>query len=128
MSNFIIKEAREHNLKDLDVEIPQDKLVVIADLSASGSHSPNKVRPFTILKCRLFLVRRGNCLTRAVAAIRASDLSREGWCRRRSEYRAAMELEMGMSRQPANSERMASRSDSRNPGLVRSSFWVTTEK
>src|SRR3972149_2636702 len=31
-----IKGAREHNLKNLDVEIPRDKLVVITGLSGSG--------------------------------------------------------------------------------------------
>jgi excinuclease ABC subunit A len=40
MSNsIIIKGAREHNLKDLDVEIPRDKLVVITGLSGSGKSS-----------------------------------------------------------------------------------------
>ena len=40
MSNFIvIKGAREHNLKNLDVEIPRDKLVVITGLSGSGKSS-----------------------------------------------------------------------------------------
>ncbi len=36
---IIIKGAREHNLKDLDVEIPRDKLVVITGLSGSGKSS-----------------------------------------------------------------------------------------
>ena len=40
MSNsIIIKGAREHNLKNLDVEIPRDKLVVITGLSGSGKSS-----------------------------------------------------------------------------------------
>ena len=34
-----IKRAREHNLKNLDVEIPRDKLVVITGLSGSGKSS-----------------------------------------------------------------------------------------
>jgi excinuclease ABC subunit A len=34
--NIIIKGAREHNLKNIDVEIPRDKLVVITGLSGSG--------------------------------------------------------------------------------------------
>ncbi|PIR19884.1 MAG: excinuclease ABC subunit A [Deltaproteobacteria bacterium CG11_big_fil_rev_8_21_14_0_20_47_16] len=33
---LIIKGAREHNLKDIDVTIPKDKLVVITGLSGSG--------------------------------------------------------------------------------------------
>src|SRR3970282_1554009 len=33
---IIIKGAREHNLKNIDVEIPRDKLVVITGLSGSG--------------------------------------------------------------------------------------------
>ena len=40
MSNsIIIKGAREHNLKNLDVEIPRDKLVVMTGLSGSGKSS-----------------------------------------------------------------------------------------
>src|SRR5690349_3461928 len=35
----IIKGAREHNLKHIDVEIPRDKLVVITGLSGSGKSS-----------------------------------------------------------------------------------------
>ena len=37
--SIIIKGAREHNLKNLDVEIPRDKLVVITGLSGSGKSS-----------------------------------------------------------------------------------------
>ncbi len=36
---IIIKGAREHNLKDIDVEIPRYKLVVITGLSGSGKSS-----------------------------------------------------------------------------------------
>lgn len=34
-----VRGAREHNLKDVDVEIPRDKLVVITGLSGSGKSS-----------------------------------------------------------------------------------------
>ena len=37
--SIIIKGAREHNLKNLDVAIPRDKLVVITGLSGSGKSS-----------------------------------------------------------------------------------------
>ena len=37
--NIYIKGAREHNLKNIDVEIPRDKLVVITGLSGSGKSS-----------------------------------------------------------------------------------------
>lgn len=37
--NIIIKGAREHNLKNVDVEIPRDKLVVFTGLSGSGKSS-----------------------------------------------------------------------------------------
>ncbi|MDD1677991.1 MAG: excinuclease ABC subunit UvrA [Methanomicrobiales archaeon] len=36
MKNIIIRGAREHNLKNITVEIPRDKLVVITGLSGSG--------------------------------------------------------------------------------------------
>ncbi|MBU0647324.1 excinuclease ABC subunit UvrA [Patescibacteria group bacterium] len=40
MPNFIkIKGARVHNLKNIDVEIPRDKLIVITGLSGSGKSS-----------------------------------------------------------------------------------------
>ncbi|MFQ5797376.1 MAG: excinuclease ABC subunit A, partial [Bacteroidota bacterium] len=34
--NIIVEGAREHNLKNIDVEIPRDRLVVITGLSGSG--------------------------------------------------------------------------------------------
>jgi excinuclease ABC subunit A len=37
--SIIIRGAREHNLKNLDVEIPRDRLVVITGLSGSGKSS-----------------------------------------------------------------------------------------
>ncbi len=36
---IVIKGAREHNLKNIDVEIPRDKLVVMTGLSGSGKSS-----------------------------------------------------------------------------------------
>ena len=37
--NIIIRGARQHNLKNINVEIPRDKLVVITGLSGSGKSS-----------------------------------------------------------------------------------------
>ena len=35
-NSIVIKGAKEHNLKDINLEIPRDKLVVITGLSGSG--------------------------------------------------------------------------------------------
>src|SRR5688572_20467291 len=37
--SIIVRGAREHNLKNINVEIPRDKLVVISGLSGSGKSS-----------------------------------------------------------------------------------------
>ncbi len=39
MKDIVIRGAREHNLKNIDVTIPRDKLVVITGLSGSGKSS-----------------------------------------------------------------------------------------
>ena len=39
MENIVIKGAKEHNLKNIDITIPKDKLVVITGLSGSGKSS-----------------------------------------------------------------------------------------
>ena len=39
MKNIIIRGAREHNLKNIDAEIPRDSLTVITGLSGSGKSS-----------------------------------------------------------------------------------------
>ena len=36
---IVVRGAREHNLKSIDVEIPRDQLVVITGLSGSGKSS-----------------------------------------------------------------------------------------
>jgi excinuclease ABC subunit A len=39
LKNIVIRGAREHNLKNVDVEIPRDKLTVMTGLSGSGKSS-----------------------------------------------------------------------------------------
>ncbi len=39
LENIVIKGAREHNLKNIDVTIPRNKLVVVTGLSGSGKSS-----------------------------------------------------------------------------------------
>jgi excinuclease ABC subunit A len=39
MDKLIIKGAREHNLKNIDLELPRDNLIVISGLSGSGKSS-----------------------------------------------------------------------------------------
>ena len=38
-NQLIIRGAREHNLKNVDLEIPRDKLIVFTGLSGSGKSS-----------------------------------------------------------------------------------------
>ncbi|MDR3356517.1 MAG: excinuclease ABC subunit UvrA [Spirochaetaceae bacterium] len=39
MDKLIIRGAREHNLKNIDLELPRDKLIVVSGLSGSGKSS-----------------------------------------------------------------------------------------
>ncbi|MCK9478160.1 MAG: excinuclease ABC subunit UvrA [Firmicutes bacterium] len=39
MDKIVIKGAREHNLKNIDIELPRNKLIVITGLSGSGKSS-----------------------------------------------------------------------------------------
>lgn len=39
MDKIIIKGAREHNLKNIDIELPRDKIIVISGISGSGKSS-----------------------------------------------------------------------------------------
>jgi len=39
LKNIEVRGAREHNLKDVDVDLPRDKLIVITGLSGSGKSS-----------------------------------------------------------------------------------------
>ena len=39
LDKIVIKGAREHNLKNIDIEIPRDKLIVFTGLSGSGKSS-----------------------------------------------------------------------------------------
>jgi len=39
MDKLVIKGAREHNLKNIDLELPRDRLIVVSGLSGSGKSS-----------------------------------------------------------------------------------------
>jgi excinuclease UvrABC ATPase subunit len=43
LTEISIRGAREHNLKDVNIDIPRDELVVITGLSGSGKSSMRKV-------------------------------------------------------------------------------------
>ena len=43
-NSIVIKGAREHNLKNIDLEIPRDKLVVFTGLSGSGKVRLRSIR------------------------------------------------------------------------------------
>ena len=37
--NIVIRGAREHNLKNIDLDIPREKFVVVTGISGSGKSS-----------------------------------------------------------------------------------------
>ena len=39
MDSILVRGARTHNLKQIDVELPRNKLIVITGLSGSGKSS-----------------------------------------------------------------------------------------
>ena len=39
MDKILVRGARTHNLKQIDVELPRDKLIVVTGLSGSGKSS-----------------------------------------------------------------------------------------
>ena len=39
MDKIIVKGARENNLKNIDIELPKNKLIVMTGLSGSGKSS-----------------------------------------------------------------------------------------
>jgi excinuclease ABC subunit A len=39
LKNIIIKGAREHNLKNIDLVLPRDTLIVVSGISGSGKSS-----------------------------------------------------------------------------------------
>ena len=39
MKQIVVRGAREHNLKNIDVDIPRDSLVVVSGMSGSGKSS-----------------------------------------------------------------------------------------
>ena len=39
LKSIIVRGAREHNLKNINVELPRDQLIVITGLSGSGKSS-----------------------------------------------------------------------------------------
>ncbi len=39
LENIVVQGAREHNLKNIDVTIPRNKLVVVTGVSGSGKSS-----------------------------------------------------------------------------------------
>ena len=45
MDKIIVKGARENNLKNIDIELPKNKLIVMTGVSGSGNH-PLLLIPF----------------------------------------------------------------------------------
>ena len=63
--NIFLKGAREHNLKNIDVSIPRDKLVVITGLSGSGKSSLTFDRRDCILRIGIIQSNRRSSTRRA---------------------------------------------------------------
>ncbi|XCY66287.1 hypothetical protein ABG807_00925 [Streptococcus iniae] len=61
---LIIRGARAHNLKNIDVEIPRDKLVVVTGLSGSGKSS--LVLRYDLCRRATALCRESFCLCKAI--------------------------------------------------------------
>ena len=79
LDKLVVRGAREHNLKNIDLEIPRDKLVVITGLSGSGQEQPG---------LRHHLRRRPAPLCRVTLRLRPPVPGPDGEARRRPDRRA----------------------------------------
>ena len=64
MKQIEVRGAREHNLKNIDLDIPRDKLVVITGLSGSGKSS---------LALTRFMPRGSGVMSKAFRPMRANS-------------------------------------------------------
>ena len=94
---IVIRGAREHNLKNIDVEIPRDQLVVITGLSGSGK---------SLARLRHHLRRGPAPLRRVALRLRAAVPRADGEARRRLASRG--------SRRPSRSSRRRPRKNPRS--------------
>ena len=68
-NNIAIFGAREHNLKNIDLTIPRDKLTVITGLSGSGNVLRSERPPRFMTFCVYFMPVQG-WLTRTLQVVR----------------------------------------------------------
>ena len=80
---IIVRGAREHNLKNIDVVIPRDKLVVITGVSGSGKS--------TLIHDVLFRSLRRRLLRAVIAVVKADCLGPE-WLGRAIDKESVAEL------------------------------------